>query len=630
MPSSLRARLRSTLTAVLATAALLFALPTPAGAEQATPTAVFEQQVLFRASQDPGYACYRIPAVVRTLKGTLLAFAEGRVDNCGDAGNIDIVVKRSTDDGRTWSPLRVVNDGGTDTHGNPAPVVDRETGRILLPSTWNTGRGGGNCPVPCDRTPHLQYSDDDGLTWSAPRDLSAEIMPPEWDSWYATGPVHGIQLTRGEHTGRLVFGVNAESWDGSRISANHAALIISDDGGDHWKVGATDTWPVAADGTFRQKPSEVTLAERPDGVILVSGREQDGTDLGHRTQAFSADGGSSFLTPFRALPGLYAPQVQCSTVDFGARLLLACPADPDRRRTMMIRSSYDGGRTWDSVDRGTVVSRDWSGYSDLVKIDSATVGLTYEGGTVDARDEIRFARFSEDWLTPPRGPDPTTRDLAPRARPAAVLGGARKTTGVFGGGALEFDGVDDAVRLPYSDRLPLGTKDFTVSLWFRSTATTGDRPLLWMGGVGSTQPQVWLRAEPASNRVRAVMTARDGASAVRTASAISVGTYNDGQWHYVALRRGGGQFTLFVDGTAVSVADVTGSVSRTSAFGVHIGQRVDSLQHFTGAIDDVRVWDRALGTSELSTASMTASADPATATSSTVLWLPMDEVTARR
>ncbi|WP_330286655.1 sialidase family protein [Streptomyces sp. NBC_00576] len=630
MPSSLRARLRFTLTAVFTTAALLLALPGPAGAEQATATATFEQQVLFRASQDPGYSCYRIPAIVRTLKGTLLAFAEGRRDNCGDAGDIDIVVKRSTDDGRTWGPLRVVNDGGVDTHGNPTPIVDRETGRIILAESWNTGRGGGNCPVPCDRSPHLQYSDDDGLTWSEPRDLSAEIMPPEWNSWYATGPVHGIQLTRGEHAGRLVFGVNTETWEGSRISANHAALIFSDDGGDHWKVGATDSWPIAADGTFRQKPSEVTLTERSDGVILVSGREQDGTDLGHRTQAFSADGGSSFLTPFRALPDLYAPQVQCSTVGFGVRVLLACPADPDRRRTMMIRSSYDGGRTWDSVDRGTVVTRDWSGYSDLVKIDSETVGLMYEGGTVEARDEIRFARFTEDWLTPARGPDPTTRDLAPNARPAAVLGGAAQTTGVFGGGAVEFDGVDDAVRLPYSDRLPLGTKDFTVALWFRSTATTGDRPLLWMGGVGSTQPQIWLRAEPASNRVRGLMTVREGASAVRTASATSVGTYNDGQWHFVALRRGGGQFTLFVDGTAVSVADVAGTVSRNSAFGVHIGQRVDSLQHFSGAIDDVRVWDRALGASELSTASMTATVDPATATSSTVLWLPMDQVNASR
>ncbi|WP_329268828.1 sialidase family protein [Streptomyces sp. NBC_01451] len=630
MPSSLRARFRSTLTAAFTTAALLLAMPSPAGAGQATETAVFEQQVLFRASQDPGYACYRIPAIVRTLKGTLLAFAEGRKDNCGDAGDIDIVVKRSTDDGLTWGPVQVVDDGGVDTHGNPAPIVDRETGRILLAESWNTGHGGGNCPVPCDRTPHLQYSDDDGLTWSEPRDLSAEIMPPEWNSWYATGPVHGIQLTRGEHAGRLVFGVNTETWDGSRISANHAALIISDDGGDHWRAGATDTWPIAADGTFRQKPSEVTLTERSDGVILVSGREQDGTDLGHRTQAFSADGGSSFLTPFRALPDLYAPQVQCSTVGLGARILLACPGDPDRRRTMMIRSSYDGGRTWDSVDRGTVVTRDWSGYSDLVKIDSGTVGLMYEGGTVDARDEIRFARFSEDWLTPARGPDPTTRDLAPDARPAAVLGGATQTTGVFGGGAMEFDGVDDAVRLPYSDRLPLGTKDFTVGLWFRTTATSGDRPLLWMGGVGSTQPQVWLRAEPATNRVRGLMTVRDGASAVRTASATSVGTYNDGLWHFAALRRGGGQFTLFVDGTAVSVADVTGSVSRNSVFGVHIGQRVDSLQHFSGAIDDVRVWDRALGSAELSKAAMTATVDEETATSSTVLWLPLNKVNEGR
>ncbi|WP_198539504.1 LamG domain-containing protein, partial [Streptomyces graminilatus] len=213
-------------------------------------------------------------------------------------------------------------------------------------------------------------------------------------------------------------------------------------------------------------------------------------------------------------------------------------------------------------------------------------------------------------------------------RAAAVLGGAAQTGGVFGGGALEFDGVDDAVRLPYSDRLPLGTKDFTVALWFRTTATTGDRPLLWMGGVGSTQPQVWLRAEPASNRVRGLMTVRDGASALRTASASALGTYNDGQWHFAALRRGGGQFTLFVDGTAVSVADVTGSVSRNSVFGVHIGQRVDSLQHFSGAIDDVRVWDRALSTSELAKASVTAKVDPAAATSDTVLWLPMDQVNA--
>ncbi|WP_406334487.1 exo-alpha-sialidase [Streptomyces sp. NBC_00203] len=617
--SAHRVRLRAVLTAVLTTAALL-ALPSPAGAEQASTTGEFEQQVLFKASQDPGYACFRIPAVVKTTDGTLLAFAEGRVLNCGDAADIDIVVKRSTDGGRTWGPLQVVNDGGGDTHGNPAPVVDRETGRILLAETYNKGRtDSASCSVPCNRTPHLQYSDDDGLTWSQPRDLSDEILPANWNSWYATGPVHGIQLTRGKHAGRLVFGVNTETWDGSRVSANNAALITSDDDGDHWDIGATDSWPIADDGTFRQKPSEMTLTERADGSVLVSGREQDGTDLGHRTQAVSRDGGDSFKGPFRDLPDLYAPQVQGSSLRLGDRILLACPGDPDRRRTMMIRSSYDGGRTWESVDRGTVVTTDWSGYSDMVRVDGDTVGLLYEGGAVDARDEIRFARFTEDWLTPRRGPDPTTADLAPGTRRAAVLGGAQETDGVSGG-ALAFDGADDAVRLPYQDQLPLGTKDFTASLWFRYTATTGEQPLLWMGGIGTSQPQVWLRGEPASNRITGLITTRNGAAAPTSASVRTSGAYNDGQWHHLALRRGGGQLTLFVDGTTVSTADVPGSVSRNSPFGVHIGQRLDSRAYFTGAIDDVRVYDRALSDEELS------AAPSRSVTRDTVLWLPMDHV----
>ncbi|WP_328937180.1 exo-alpha-sialidase [Streptomyces tauricus] len=640
MPSSLRARPRNlrtarpwraavtgALTAVLTVTALLGLPGTGHARPGAAPgkAAAFEQQVLFKASQDPGYACFRIPAVVKTTKGTLLAFAEGRVNDCSDAGDIDLVLKRSTDGGRTWGPLQIINEGAGDTHGNPAPMVDRRTGRIVLAETYNTGRtDGGNCAVPCDRTPHMQHSDDDGLTWSEPRDLSDEILPAHWNSWYATGPVHGIQLSRGKHAGRLVFAVNTETWDGSQVTANHAALIVSDDGGDHWRIGATDSWPIAQDGTFRQKPSEMTVTERADGTILVSGREQDGTDLGHRTQAFSTDGGDSFTSHFKALPDLYTPQVQGSTLRLGNRILLACPADPDRRRTMMIRSSYDSGRTWDSVDRGTVVTTDWSGYSDLVGIGTGTAGLLYEGGAVDARDEIRFARFTEDWLAPRRGPDPTTPDLAPRAPGAAVLGGATATDGVFGG-ALAFDGTDDAVRLPYRAGLPLGTKDFTASLWFRYTATTGEQPFLWMGGVGTNQPQVWLRGEPANSRVQGLITTRNGASAPRSASVRTTGAYNDGQWHHLALRRGAGQLTLFIDGTvAGTTADVPGSVSRNSPFGVHVGQKLDSRAHLTGAIDDVRVYDRALSDGELADLRTPG----ASVTGNTVLWLPMDRVGA--
>ncbi|MFF8871584.1 exo-alpha-sialidase [Streptomyces massasporeus] len=619
MPSSLRARLRSTLTAAVAAGALL-APAAPAHGQPVAAAPEFDQQVLFKASQDPGYACFRIPAIVRTTSGTLLAFAEGRVLNCGDAADIDIVVKRSTDGGRTWGPLQVVTEGAGDTHGNPAPIVDRGTGRILLAETYNTGRtDAGNCVVPCDRTPHLQYSDDDGRTWSEPRDLSDEILPEHWNSWYATGPVHGIQLTRGKHAGRLVFGVNTETWNGSRVSANHAALVVSDDGGDSWQVGATDTWPIGQDGVFRQKPSEVTLTERADGALLVSGREQDGTDLGHRSQTVSTDGGDSFATPFRDLPDLYTPQVQGATLRLGDRMLLSAPADPDRRRTMMVRSSYDGGRTWESVDRGTVVTTDWSGYSDMAAVGGGAVGLLYEGGAVDARDEIRFARFTEDWLKPRRGADPTTRDAAAGAKPAAVLGGAGRTAGVRGG-ALSFDGTDDAVRLPYRSRLPLGDGDFTASLHFRYTATTGEQPFLWMGGIGTTQPQIWLRGEPASNRVRGLITTRSGATTVRSASVSADGAHNDGRWHHLALRRGGGRLTLFLDGEAIGTADVPGSVSRNSPFGVHIGQRMDSRAFLTGAIDDVRVWNRALSDQEL------ASGASGAASRGTVLWLPMDQV----
>ncbi|MEV0636719.1 sialidase family protein [Streptomyces sp. NPDC050619] len=630
MPARLRARPGSiTLTAVIASAALAASpmsvhAQSPASVRAPSPTAAaeFEQQVVFKASEDPGYACFRIPTIVQTVDGTLLAFAEGRVLNCGDAADIDIVLKRSTDGGRTWGPLQVVSDGGGDTHGNPTPIVDRETGRILLAQTHNTGRrDSAGCSVPCDRTPHLQYSDDDGRTWSAPRDLSPEALPAHWNSWYATGPVHGIQLTRGAYAGRLVFGVNTETWNGSRITTNHAALIVSDDGGDHWKVGASDSWPIGADGVFGQKPSELTLTERTDGTVLVSGREQEGTDIGHRAQAVSRDGGTSFTAPFQGLPDLYAPQVQCATLPFDDRLLLSCPADPDRRRTMMIRSSHDEGRTWESVDRGTVVTKDWSGYSDLAPIDADTVGLLYEGGAADARDEIRFARFTEDWLRARRAPDPTTVDLAPGAGGAAVLGGARATAGVLGG-ALRFDGADDAVRLPYRKQLALGTKEFTASLRFRYTARSGEQPLLWMGGVGNSQPQVWLRGEPAGNRMRGQITVREGAKTVRTASVTTTGAYNDGRWHRLALRRGGGRLTLFIDGRAIGTADVRGSVSRNSPFGVHIGQRMDSRAFFTGAIDDVHVWDRALTDAEL-----TAGTAPL---GNTVLWLPMDQVSDSR
>ncbi|MET9417721.1 sialidase family protein [Streptomyces klenkii] len=616
----------------------------------------FEEQVLFRAGREgPGtdaYSCFRIPALVTTVRGTVLAFAEGRKGNCGDATDIDVVVKRSADGGRTWSPLEVVDEGRGDTHGNPAPVVDRRSGRITLLTTDNRGRpDAGNCDVPCDRTPHVQYSGDDGAHWSEPENLTRELRPPGWNSWYATGPGHGIQLAHGPHRGRLVVGLNAESHDGTRGHANHAALALSDDGGAHWRLGAVDTHAAAPDGTYAQKPSELTVAERADGTVYAGGREQDGTELGNRDFAVSPDGGTAFAGPFRAVPDLYTPMVQGSVAVLRpGRWLFASPADPDRRRSMTIRSSYDEGRTWEGVEQGRLVTADWAGYSDMAVVedgnrdggggDRGTAGLLYEAGRGNARDEIRFARFTEEWLGARSGPPPTTPDRAPGARDAYVLGGPRLVRGRSGGG-LAFDGVDDAVRLPYRASLPLGARDFTAALWFRSrprsatprpaaprspstaAAVPPEQPLLWMGGMGGA-PQVALRVAP-GGRVSGQVTAVAGAGPARTAVVRSA-AYGDGLWHRAVLRRGGGRIVLTVDGAASSVPDVPGSVSRNSTFGVHLGQRPDGRAWLAGELDDVRVYGRALTDGELARLGRPARPGGAAPARDLLLWLPLDRV----
>lgn len=587
----------------------------------------FEQQTLFKAANEQGYACFRIPAVVKSRKGTLLAFAEGRVDNCGDTGDIDMVLKRSTDGGRTWAPLQLVNEGGGDTHGNPVPIVDRVTGRIFLFTTYNAGRDDDRpCATPCERTPHLQYSDDDGATWSDPVDISDQVKKPEWDWWLATGPVHGIQLTKGRHAGRLVFGISGEVSNGTQAYANDGALVYSDDHGRTWHVGAVGRTEFPPGGTYPQKPQEITVTELADGSVYANARDQGGTAVGNRSYAISRDGGKTFSTPWTTIPDLVTPIVQGAVLHLdrpGAdRTLFSSPSDTDRRRWMMVRSSWDGGRSWDSAEQGTRITSDWSGYSDMVQISStrernAEIGLLYEGGPVDARDEIRFARFTEDHLGGREPVGAVTPDVSPSKADAYALGGATLAAGKFGSG-MELDGTDDYLRVPYDSAQLPGDGDLTFTSWFRYGATSGHQALLWLGGMGSSAPQLWLRGEPANNRLVALMTTPKGTTQITTASA-----YNDNQWHHVALQRADGRLRLLVDGTEVASANaVTGSVSERVAWQIHLGERQDYQQRFDGTLDEPRLYRRALSASELD-AIRTSNADvPA----GQVMRLPLDKL----
>jgi sialidase-1 len=563
------------------------------GSPVAAEEPLFEQQTLYKQG-DFGYACFRIPAIVKAANGDVLAFAEGRVKDCGDDENIDLVLRRSTDNGRTWGGLQVVSKGNGSTHGNPVPIVHAESGRVVLVSTHN---GPEPCPNGCDRDPYVQYSDDNGVTWSPAREMT-EGKLPSWNFWYATGPMHGIELRNGPHAGRLVVGANFESFDGVGPHVYGTHLLYSDDRGETWHIGAT---AAVDDGSIIAQ--EVTVVERGDGRIYALARER-GTEEGHRAFAISSDGGETFDAPFRIVRGLEMPDVQASTLRLNEnRILLSSPAHPVAREVMVVRSSWDEGRTWETWDRGKVFHWGPTAYSDMVLLGGGQIGLLYEAGVASPYESIRFARFDESYLATPNGtppgipgppaPGPLTPDSSPYANPAYVRGGAQLVPGRFGNG-ISLDRVDDRIEVPFHDSIDVAGEDFTMMTWFRYSATTGSHALLWGYRVGTgTTPQLWLRAEPASNRIRALIMVDRFNITVQSA-----GSYNDGEWHHVALQRADGRFVLWVDGAVVGSAAVPpGSVTAGKEFGVqgiHIGQRLDGVDRFKGTLDEIRVYKRAL------------------------------------
>ncbi|MCO5997312.1 exo-alpha-sialidase [Actinoallomurus rhizosphaericola] len=589
---------RTAAVALLATAIPLASV----GAASAKPAPEFDEQVLFAQHTD-GYYCFRIPAIVQALDGTLLAFAEGRVNGCGDKGDIDLVLKRSMDGGRTWGPLQVVLPGNGDTRGNPAPVVDRRTGRIVLMTTWNPGNDD------TVRHPFVQYSDDDGTTWSAARDLTSELVKPEWNSWYATGPGHALQLQHGPHKGRLIVAANHEG-DGGALKGGPQGghLNYSDDGGLTWKIGADDTRR-----TNDVSPGELSATELPDGRIYVNARDNTGTDPGNRNTATSSDGGLTFDRPFRTLPKLTAPKVQGSVLSVGKRVYLSVPDHPVTREIMAVRASADDGRNFQKV--GKVIYWGPSAYSDLASLGGDRLGLLYEAGQAGPYEQIRFARFNTAYLATPNGTPPGL-PKPPQPGPTTPDGSGHHNDGYVRGGmtaAGDFDGVDDFVQVPWDRSLDLGAGDFTWSARIRYADTSGNRTILWAYRVGSGAPEIWLRAEPGSKRIRGFIQTDQGSVAVATTQA-----YNDGQWHDVVLRRSGGRLSLTVDGQAASVAAPTGSVTEGKQFtidGIDVGQRLDGVDRFHGSIADVRVYSRAVPDGEL-----------ATARRDLRLWLPLDRI----
>jgi sialidase-1 len=346
-----------------------------------------------------GYSAFRIPAVVATKSGDLLAFAEGRFAGLADAGNIDTVVKRSTDGGCTWSSLKVVQDSGDNTSGNPTPVVT-ESGRVVLVTNYNAGTATeaailrGQVTAEQSRRVFVQYSDDEGGTWTAPREITADTKLGNW-RWYATAPGHATRLTHGEHAGRLVIPANhsiappADSTDlGSEVKYYGGHSLYSDDDGQTWHIGYVDDNP---DGYINV--NETTATELPDGRVYFNTRDHNGTAPGNRADAYSLDGGRTLREPFRPQTTLAGPVVEGSVLQLRgpkAPLLYAGPADPASRAAMSLRTSTDQGGTWRSA---LALSGLPAAYSDLVQLDANTVGVLYETGNSGPYETITFRRI---------------------------------------------------------------------------------------------------------------------------------------------------------------------------------------------------------------------------------------------
>jgi len=304
--------------------------------------------------------------------GTLLAFCEGRVDNQLDWGDIDLVLKRSDDNGRTWSDLQVIHDDGGHTIGNPAPVLDRDTGRVWLPFCRNNDRV------------FVTFSDDHGETWAEPREITEDVKLPGW-GWYATGPVHAIQLK----SGRLL--IPADHSDGP---STYSHVIYSDDHGETWELG----------GSLAATTNEATVVEFSDGSVYINMRNNIRDPRyfwvnWHRAWAMSEDGGETW-SETRLVPELDTPACQGAALRYpqpggAGPILFSSPITPFRSG-MTVWVSYDEAKTW-PVKK--MISTWPAAYADMAALPDRTVGILYETGPAWAYSTITFERLSLEWIT---------------------------------------------------------------------------------------------------------------------------------------------------------------------------------------------------------------------------------------
>lgn len=368
---------------------LLGLLCSPATVAAASDMSALKHVDVFVSGKD-GYTGYRIPAIETAPDGSLLAFAEARKYNLSDPGGkgqeIDLVLKRSTDGGATWSPMKVIEHSGEFwSSANPATVVDRQRGRVwVFYLRCKPGRGTYAARPGTDDVANLaRHSDDNGQTWSEPIDQTHVARDTADGKWRISVPGPGGAIQ--DRKGRLIVPM----W---RFAPWSTFVIFSEDHGRTWHRGAQvpETQVPGEKGM-----DEDQLVELSDGQLLMDARQHGGP---RRWTATSSDGGRTWSQP---RPGQQVTPVCCaierftlkSAGDDRNRILWTGPKGPGRNK-LIVLTSYDEGRTFTNE---RVISDGPAAYSDLTVLKDKSAGVLWERGNYRF---ITFTRLDREFLGP--------------------------------------------------------------------------------------------------------------------------------------------------------------------------------------------------------------------------------------
>ncbi len=362
-------------------------------------TTSFAQVKVFTSGQE-GYKSFRIPAIVRAGNSDLLAIAEGRINGASDFGDINLVLKRSKDNGKTWSALKVLVDVGELQAGNPAPVLDQFD--LLNPQGvlyvfYNTGNNHENEVRKGNGFREVWYikSVDHGATWTNPVNITKQVHRPkvagteyqfaeDWRS-YAITPGHAMQFRSGPYRGRIFVPANHSAGEPMKGFAEYRAHgFFTDDHGKSFKLAANIEFPGS---------NESIATEISGGGLLMSIRNQLG-NVHSRILAYSSTGGRTWDTTYfeKQLPDAVC-QASLLTLGYkrGKAIVASSNAATERKRdSLTVKISKDDGKTWNQsilIDASTNGAKDWTAYSDMMILAKRKIGILYER---DGYKEIVF------------------------------------------------------------------------------------------------------------------------------------------------------------------------------------------------------------------------------------------------